>query len=93
MSPQKEKTEKADTKQFAAIWLLNEDKFEYQPHGKTEDDPVLDTANPFSPNPTEEGQTYIVARPELIEKAKYATHSEKFIWLEVSTFSIKFAIS
>ena len=81
MSPQRE------SKQFAAVWLLNENKFKYQPHGKTEDDPVLDTANPFSPNPTQLGQTYIVARPVKKSSDPYTTHSEKFIWLEVNTFS------
>ena len=79
------KPEASAAKQFAAVWLRGEEKFKYKPQGKTEYDPDLDLKSPFSPNPTVRGQTYIVARPEKIPGESYATHSEKFIWLEVKT--------
>ena len=75
----------AESAQFAAIWLLGDAPFAYQPHGATVNDPLLNIANPFSPSPTQAGQTYIVARPAKIPDDPYTTHSEKFIWMEVNT--------
>ena len=75
-----------ESKQFAAVWLRGEEEFKYQPHSKgSEDDPLLDTANPFSPNPTVKGQTYIVARQHKKPGHKRTTHSEEFILDEVNT--------
>ena len=77
-----------ESNQFAAVWLRSEEEFKYEPHSKdSEDDPLLDTKNPFSPNPTVKGQTYIVARQKKKSGDPYTTHAEKFIWLEVNTFS------
>ena len=78
-----------ESKQFAAVWLRGEEEFKYQPHSKdSEDDPLLDKANPFSPNPTQTGQTYIVARPykkDRKDKKERTIHSEEFIMKEVNT--------
>ena len=78
-----------ESNQFAAVWLLGEEEFKYQPHSKdSEDDPLMDEVNPFSPNPTQAGQTYIVARPykkDRKDKKEHTMHSEEFIMKEVNT--------
>ena len=65
-------------KQFAAVWLLTEEHFKYHPYSGTDQTPVIDVANLFSPWKPGKGQNYIVARPE-----STTVHAEDVIYREV----------